>query len=854
MSRTWLRQLLGGKNHSQPVRRQPRPARPAVEHLETRELLTLFIPPPNNPPSPTNPTNPTTPVVKVTLPPLSVSQSDVNLPYVGTLTDPYGTLVSAKYLPPGLTASHSGSTLTLSGTPTQAGAYLVTLDTLVITPYSRVIYEGTCGLVISPTLSLGSLNAGPWVVGQAGSGSIPITGGTPAFSNLAVTGLPPGLTAALSGNAITLSGTPSVAGTIGKVTVSLQDADGETVRQTYSVTVYLGVSPGALPAGDVGLAYRATFGATGGSGHYYFTNSGALPPGLSLSGAGVLSGTPTAPGSYSFFIDAFDDANANVTGSQVYTLTVNPPLGLGSLSATQWTAGQPGYSGNIPVSGGSGAYSHLTVTGLPAGVGAALSGSTITLSGTPATAGRYTFTVSLQDGLGATVSGTFTLAISLGISPGTLPAATAGQLYSATISAQGGSGHYSYSLASGALPPGLSLSAVGVLSGTTTVAGTYGFTVQATDTAIAGATGSASYQLTVSPAAVARVWFSTQPPTSLVAGSAFHVAVQVADQNGNPVPGTTITIADGTGSVTVTADARGQATFGNGNDEHFLTYIVAGTYRLTATVSGVAPATSNAFTVLPAAAASVVVTPSTLTPTAGVPFTVTVTATDAYGNGCNGPATLTSSDSLSQPLQVSGGTARATVTLTTAHAVTLTATMGGVSGSRTVVVAPAPATVARFVVSAPATGFTNDHITVTVTAEDSAGHTVNYSGPVALTSSNGQVVAATTVMLANGTGQVTLTLAHSGTAALSVAGSIPSNSATITVNPSLYQFDYELVAYDESGGQIATEDYSIQARNAPAALAIADAVGNAWAEQLSNGVPGSVYVLENLLDPPTPLN
>ena len=50
----------------------------------------------------------------------------------------------------------------------------------------------------------------------------------------------------------------------------------------------------------------------------------------------------------------------------------------------------------------------------------------------------------------------------------------------------------------------------------------------------------------------------------------------------------TITVADGTGSLTVTADARGQATFGNRNDEHYLTYIIAGTYRLTAGVSGVA--------------------------------------------------------------------------------------------------------------------------------------------------------------------------------------------------------------------------------------------------------------------------
>jgi hypothetical protein len=490
MSRTWLRRWLGGTNDSRPVRRRPRSVRPVVELLETRELLTV-IPPSTNPP---------TVVVPVSLPPLSVSQADVNLPYTGSTTDPYGP-PSVTYLPPGLTATRSGNTVTLSGTPTQPGAYRIRLDVLVITPYSRTDYSGTVGLWIHPPLSLGFLdNSAPWVAGQAGSGTIAINGGTPAYSNLTVSGLPPGLTAAVSANgitnAVTLSGTPTTAGTY-NVAVSLQDADGETVRQTYSIIVYLGVSPGTLPETDVGLGYSAAFRATGGSGHYHFTNSGALPPGLSLSSAGVLSGTPTVAGEYGFWINAVDDASPGVTGSNGYALNVNPPLSLGGLSVAQWNAGQAGYSGSIKVSGGTGVYRNATFAGLPPGVSGAFAGGTFTLSGTPTTAGTYRVAVSVQDTLGATVTGTYVLTIRLVLSPGTLPADSTGQSYRATISASGGSGHYSYTLAAGALPAGLSLSSAGVLSGTTTVAGTFSLTVLATDTTLPGATGTASYQLTV---------------------------------------------------------------------------------------------------------------------------------------------------------------------------------------------------------------------------------------------------------------------------------------------------------------------------------------------------------------------
>jgi hypothetical protein len=82
-----------------------------------------------------------------------------------------------------------------------------------------------------------------------------------------------------------------------------------------------------LPTGTVGVSYSVTFAASGGSGSGYTfaQTAGTLPPGLGLTGAGVLSGMPnTTTGSpFSFTIQVTDSASA--TGSKVFQLTVVPP-------------------------------------------------------------------------------------------------------------------------------------------------------------------------------------------------------------------------------------------------------------------------------------------------------------------------------------------------------------------------------------------------------------------------------------------------------------------------------------------------------------------------------------------------
>jgi hypothetical protein len=81
------------------------------------------------------------------------------------------------------------------------------------------------------------------------------------------------------------------------------------MTQSYSLAVAMVITPGSLATPVLNVAYSATFSAAGGTGPYTWSlASGTLPTGLSLSAAGVLSGTPTVPGTYSFQIEVTDSS------------------------------------------------------------------------------------------------------------------------------------------------------------------------------------------------------------------------------------------------------------------------------------------------------------------------------------------------------------------------------------------------------------------------------------------------------------------------------------------------------------------------------------------------------------------
>ena len=137
---------------------------------------------------------------------------------------------------------------------------------------------------------------------------------------------------------------------------------------------------------------------------------------------------------------------------------------------------------------------------LPAGLSLSSAG---VISGTPATAGTSNFTVAASDG---TNTATQALSITIGaavstlaVTTATLPGATAGTAYSTMLTATGGTAPYTWSIPSGTLPAGLTLSAAGVISGTPAAAATSSFTVQVTDSA--SHTATAALSIVVSAAA-----------------------------------------------------------------------------------------------------------------------------------------------------------------------------------------------------------------------------------------------------------------------------------------------------------------------------------------------------------------
>ena len=177
------------------------------------------------------------------------------------------------------------------------------------------LQPGSCTYSINPTFQN--------VSGAGGTGTTTVTapGGCAwtATSNVGwVT-----ITSGASGNGngsvgFTVAANPGVARN-GTLTIAGQTF---TVTQSSSCPG-ISVNPSTLSNGTVGTAYPATtITATGGVAPYTFSFTGALPPGLTLSTAGSLSGTPTAAGVYSFTVQAMDINGC--TGTRSYSVTISP--------------------------------------------------------------------------------------------------------------------------------------------------------------------------------------------------------------------------------------------------------------------------------------------------------------------------------------------------------------------------------------------------------------------------------------------------------------------------------------------------------------------------------------------------
>lgn len=261
----------------------------------------------------------------------------------------------------------------------------------------------------------------------------------------------------------------------------------------------LTLAPTTLPNPTVGTAYNQTITASGGTAPYTFSiTSGALPAGLSLSADGILAGTPTTAGNFTFMITATDSATSSNMGSMSYSVVVSA-LMFSPTTLPNPTVGMA-YSQTITASGGTAPYTFSVTSGaLPNGLSLSAGGM---LTGTPTMAGNFTFMITATDSAVSANMGSISYSVvvaraqTLTLSPSTLPNPMVGAAYSQTITASGGTAPYTFSVTTGTLPTGLSLATNGMLTGTPTTANRFIFTITAID-ASQNNMGSISYNVRV---------------------------------------------------------------------------------------------------------------------------------------------------------------------------------------------------------------------------------------------------------------------------------------------------------------------------------------------------------------------
>jgi len=370
----------------------------------------------------------------------------------------------------------------LSGTPTAATT--VTFDIQVSDSGSQKISKSLSITINAAPVSVTITTASPLPSGTAGaaySQTLTVTGGAAPYTWSVATGtLPAGLALSAAG---VISGTPTAA-TTANFTVQVTDSASQTASKLISLTVnsdVLSISAAStLPTGTVGSVYSQSLAATGGAAPYTWSIlSGTLPAGLLLSASGVISGTPTAISSANFTIQVTDSASQ--TASKLLSITINAaPISIMTGSPLPPATVGGVYSVTLGASGGVGPYSwSITAGTLTTGLTLSSSG---TLSGTPKTAGTFNFTIQAVDANSVATTKVFSHTVQAVLTiTTTSPLATAvvDSSYSQQLQASLAD-PLTWSVLSGNLPSGITLSSSGLLSGTPMATGTFDFTVQAT--------------------------------------------------------------------------------------------------------------------------------------------------------------------------------------------------------------------------------------------------------------------------------------------------------------------------------------------------------------------------------------
>lgn len=380
-------------------------------------------------------------------------------------------------LPTGVTFDAASGTI--SGRTTVKGVFpvVVTVVDDAGREASRTYQLRSAGPLVAGSLTTRAAA----VAGTAWTGQLAAVGGTTPYTWTAVT-KPAWATVSASG---AITGVPTTAGP-DVFLITVTDAAGRTTTRQYTVNVggslavrdltgRLGTSVGGTVV--AGLRFSFPVPAYGGKRAYTYT-ADALPAGVTMSAYGAVTGTIATPGTYPLTVTVRDYLGAQVTKTLVLRVVdrfvldgVTPPA----------TSGQA-FTATFTPTGGVAPYT-VIASGVPDGL--TFDAATGVLSGTPTTIStRSAVLFKITDSVGRVVTRRVALPVRAPVaaSTTTLPAASVGRSYSGRLLATGGTGRFTWTLASGSLPPGVTLTTTGLLRGYPTETGTWGATFTARDT------------------------------------------------------------------------------------------------------------------------------------------------------------------------------------------------------------------------------------------------------------------------------------------------------------------------------------------------------------------------------------
>ena len=384
----------------------------------------------------------------------------------------------------------SGNFIFSPSLPNSVYTVIISKTSYSTATYNNVIILDTRGTTLNVGLApSGTFNIitpdGPLAHAETGNLNnqrINITGGTGPYTFTVDNGtiLPPGLT--IDPAIGSISGTPTKVGSY-SFDILVTDSLNKQAIGSYSieVTAPLSITTDAFPRGTRALFYPKSITATGGTQPYTFVKTvGSLPTGLSLSTNGIITGTPSVTGSFTFTVGLTDTIGR--TASKSYIIIVDEPLSQPTARLVDGISNTP-YTQTLTASGGFPPYSWSVYSGaLPAGL--TLDSVSGVISGTPLGATQQPVIIAARDSIGRINFKTFACNVfdPLRITTTALPNGLVGDAYFEGVRTLGGNSPFTFSYV-GIMPTGINPpnGSTGVIGGTPTAAGLKNFEVTVTD-------------------------------------------------------------------------------------------------------------------------------------------------------------------------------------------------------------------------------------------------------------------------------------------------------------------------------------------------------------------------------------